>query len=364
LKLITTRRALGLAAGAASLAAFLMPLAGTASAATPPTITTAFSPTTGIAVGESASLAFTITDTNSSGTESSIAFTDTLPAGLVVDSQNGESGSCGSTAATPVTANPNSNTITLTGGTLKGGAAGSSSATCTVSVDVTSNTPGNYTNATPVVSSSDGSSTGGGTATLAVAANPTLTVTSPANNATFTYGQAVVVSYSCAEGEFGPGLVDCSAMDDNGNTIASGSPLNTKIVGPDQDLFVDSTSGDGAVAENDITYTVLPNNQFTVVKTSAGKKGAVKLKLKLPGAGKLVVGEKVDGVSFSSDKGSVRGARTVTVTLKPSKAGKKLLKKVAGEKHPPTLTGKLSIAYTPKGGKQKTTTVSGVALNS
>jgi hypothetical protein len=362
LKLITTRRALGLAAGAASLAAFLMPLAGTASAATPPTITTAFSPTTGIAVGESASLAFTITDTNSSGTETGIAFTDTLPTGLLVDSQNGESGTCGTNGV--VTANPNSSTISLTAGSLKGGAAGASGTNCVVSVDVTSNTPGNYTNATPVVSSSDGSSTGGGTATLAVAANPTLTVTSPANNATFTYGQAVVVSYTCAEGEFGPGLVDCSASDDNGDTIASGSPLNTKIVGPDQDLFVDSTSGDGAVAENDITYTVLPNNQFTVVKTSAGKKGAVKLKLKLPGAGKLVVGEKVDGVSFSSDKGSVRGARTVTVTLKPSKAGKKLLKKVAGEKHPPTLTGKLSIAYTPKGGKPKTTTVSGIKLNS
>jgi len=362
LRAITTRRAFAIIVGAALLTAF--PSAATASAATPPTITTAFSPTTGIAVGESASLAFTITDTNSSGTETGIGFTDTLPAGLVIDSQNGESGSCGSTATTPVTANPGASTITLTGGTLKGGANGASSTTCVVSVDVTSNTPGNYSNVTPVVSSSDGSSTAGGTATLAVAADPTLTVTSPKNNATFTYGQTVLVTYSCAEGAFGPGLVDCSASDDNGNTILSGGTIDTKVVGTDQDLFVDASSGDGAVDEDDITYTVLPDNQFTVVKTSPGNKGTVKLKLKVPGAGKVVVGEKVEGVSFSSYSAKINGAKTVTITLKPSSAGKKLLAKLAKEKHPPKLTGKLSIAYKPTGGEQKTATVGAIKLKS
>jgi hypothetical protein len=363
LRTITTRRAFASIVGAGLLAA-VASAAPALAATTPPTITTAFTPTTGIAVGESASLAFTITDTNSSGTESNIGFTDTLPTGLVVDSQNGENGSCGSTIATPVLANPGSNTISLTGGTLKGGAAGSSSATCTVSVDVTSNTPDNYSNVTPVVSSSDGSSTAGGTATLAVAADPTLTVTSPKNNATFTYGQTVPVTYSCAEGEFGPGLVDCSASDDNGNTIASGGTIDTKVVGTDQDLFLDASSGDGAVDEDDINYTVLPDNQFTVVKTSPGNKGTVKLKLKVPGAGKVVVGEKVKGVSFSSYSGKVNGAKTVTITLGPSSAGKKLLAKLAKEKHPPKLTGKLSIAYKPTGGKQKTATVGGIKLKS
>lgn len=339
-----------------------MPFAATAAAATPPTIATAFTPGN-FAVGESASLGFTITDTNSSGTETGISFTDTLPAGLVVDSQNGESGSCGSTATTPVTANPGSSTITLTGGSLKGGAAGSSSATCTVSVDVTSNTPGNYVNTTPQVSSSDGDATAANaTATVTAAAPPTLTVTSPKNNATFNYGQKVVISYRCAEGKFGPGLVDCSATDDNGNTFVSGATLDTKVVGTDQDLFVDATSGDGAVDEDDITYNVLPNNVFTVVKTSPGSNGTVKLKLKVPGAGKVVIGEKLDGKAFSSYSGKVNSAKTVTITLKPSTAGKKLLAKVAKETHPPKLTGKLSIAYTPTGGKKKTATVGGIKL--
>ena len=364
MRAITTRLALWVAASAAALGAFLSPLAGTALAATPPTVATAFTPSTGIGVGESATLAFTITDTNSSGTETAIGFTDTLPAGLVVDSQNGESGSCGSTAATPVTANPGSSTITLTGGALKGGATGASSTTCTVSVDVTSNTAGNYTNTTPTVSSSDGAATAvNTTASLPVGGEPTISGVSPANNSTFKYGQKVIVKYSCSEGPFGPGLVGCSASDENGNNVNDGGPLDTKVVGKGQQVEIDATSGDGLVSSDDIDYTVLPNNAFTVVKTSAGSKGTVTLKLKLPGTGKLVIGEQVDGKAFASYSGKVRGAKTVTIRLKPSSAGRKLLAKLATVKHP-KLAGKLSIAYTPTGGKKKTATVGGIELKS
>lgn len=371
---MTKPRAIGLAAGAVALVAFLSPLAATASAATPPTLTSAFTPTSPtatvpgpglIGVGGTATLAFTIQDNNTSGpAETGIGFTDTLPAGVVIDTPNGESGSCGSTAATPVVANPGSNTITLTGGTLKAGAAPSSSTSCLVSVNVTSNTPGDsYSNTAGPVSSSDGTGTSD-TQTLTVAGNPTVTVTSPKNNATFSYGQKVIVTYSCAEGEFGPGLVDCSASDDNGNSINSGGTIDTTVVGTGQQIAVDATSGDGLVIEDNVNYTVLPSNVFTVVKTSAGKNGVVTLKLKVPGAGKLAVGEKVDGKAFSSYSGKVNGAKTVTITLKPSSAGAKLLKKLAKEKHPPTLTGKLSIAYTPTGGKKKTATVGGIKLRS
>jgi len=365
LRSITKRRAIGLAAGALALAAFLSPLAGTASAAvTPPTLTSSFSPSP-VGVGNTATLSFTIQDTNTSGpAETGIGFTDTLPSGVVVDQPNGESGTCGSTATTPVVANPGSNTISLTGGTLKAGAATSSSSSCSLSVNVTSNTPGdNYSNTAGPVSSSDGTGTSD-TQTLTVASEPTISGLSPANNSTFAYGQNVVVSFSCAEGEFGPGLADCSASDENGNTITSGGTLDTDIAGTGQQVEVDATSGDGLVFSDFINYTVLPDNQFTVVKTSAGKNGVVTLKLKVPGAGKLLVGEQAGGVDFSSYSGKVNSAKTVTVTLKPSKAGKKLLAKLAKKKHPPKLTGKLSIAYTPTGGKLKKTTVSGIKLHS
>jgi hypothetical protein len=360
---ITTRRAIGLAAGAVALAAFMSPLAATASAATAPTLTSGFTPNV-IGVGGTATLSFTIQDNNSSGTETGIGFTDTLPSGVVIDTPNGESGTCGTNGV--VTANQGTNTISLTGGSLKGGAAGSSSSSCLVSVNVTSNTPGdNYSNTAGPVSSSDGTGTSD-TQTLTVAGEPTISGLSPANNSTFKYGQKVVVTYSCAEGEFGPGLADggCSASDENGNTIASGGTLDTNVVGRGQQVEVDAISSDDLQATAFINYTVLPNNAFTVVKTSAGKNGTVTLKLKVPGAGKLAVGEKVNGKSFSSYSGKANGAKTVTITLTPSSAGATLLKKLAKEKHPPKLTGKLSIAYTPTGGKKKTATVGGIKLKS
>jgi hypothetical protein len=350
------------AATAAALGAFLLPLTGTALAVpTADTITSAFTPTT-IAVAGTGTLAITITDTNTSGTDSNVGFTDTLPAGLLIDSQNGESGTCGTNGV--VTANPNSSTINLADGSLKGGAAGSSSATCTVSVDVTSNTVGNYSNAPGAVTSSDGTGTAGAAETLTVAGAPTISGVSPANNSTFNYGQKVPVTFTCAEGEFGPGLSDCSGFDLNNNTILSGGTVDTTVVGSGQLIEIDATSGDGLVTSAFINYTVLPSNLFTVVKTSAGKNGSVTLKLKVPGAGKVVVGEKVDGKAFSSYSGKVNGAKTVTITLKPGSAAKKLLAKIAKEKKNkrPKLTGKLAIAYTPTGGKKKTATVGGIKL--
>ena len=79
---MTKRRAIGLAAGAVALVAFLSPLAATASAATPDSITSAFTPNV-IGIGGTSTLSYTITDTNSSGTDSTVGFTDTLPPGLV-----------------------------------------------------------------------------------------------------------------------------------------------------------------------------------------------------------------------------------------------------------------------------------------
>jgi hypothetical protein len=360
LRLITARRAIRLATGAAALAFLLSALAATASAATPPALTSAFSQST-IGVGATTTLAFTIADANASGTETGIGFTDTLPSGLTVAQPNGESGSCGSSATTPVVANPGSNAISLTGGTLTGGAPGASGTTCVVSVNVTSNTPGNYSNTAGAVSSSDGVGTSD-TQALTVGGSPTVTVTSPADNSTFTYGQMVIVTFSCAEGTFGPGLVDCSATDNNGNTINSGGTLDTTIAGKGQQIQVTATSGDSLVVQENVDYTVLPDNQYTVSGVTAKKGGVVTVKLKLPGAGKVAVSERVDGVAFSSVSVSAHGAKTLTVTLKPSKAGRKLLAKLARQKHPPKLTAKLSVAYTPTGGRQKTTTVGGVKL--
>ena len=80
-------------------------------AASPPTLTSSFTPTS-ITVGNTSALSFTITNPNSSGSLTGIAFTDALPAGLVVDNPNGTNGTCGSTSV--LTAAPGSGTISLT----------------------------------------------------------------------------------------------------------------------------------------------------------------------------------------------------------------------------------------------------------
>src|ERR1700759_1255403 len=121
-------------------------------AASPPTLTSSFTPTS-ITVGNTSALSFTITNPNSTGSLSGIAFTDALPAGLVVDNPNGTNGTCGSTSV--LTAAPGSAAISLTAGKLAAGAS------CTVSADVTSNSAGTYTNSTGAVSSNEGGSGGG-----------------------------------------------------------------------------------------------------------------------------------------------------------------------------------------------------------
>ncbi len=71
---------------------------------------------------------------------SGLAFTDTLPANLVIASPANAGTTCG---AGTVTASPGTGVVSLSGGTMAAGAS-----PCTVSVDVVSSTPGNYTNAT------------------------------------------------------------------------------------------------------------------------------------------------------------------------------------------------------------------------
>ncbi len=95
-----------------------------------------FNPTP-VQVGQTSRLTITI----QAPTEalSSIAFTDALPAGVVVAANPNVNNSCGGT----VTAAAGSGTISLTGGSITGTSYPQS---CTVQVNVVSNSPGAYTN--------------------------------------------------------------------------------------------------------------------------------------------------------------------------------------------------------------------------
>ena len=142
---------------------FVMGLAGSVSS---PTITKAFGAAT-IAVNGTTSLSLTITNPNSTSSVTGVAFTDALPAGLVVSTPNGQSGTCGGT----ITAVPGSGSVSLTGAPLAG------SASCTFAVNVTGTTAGVKSNTTGTISSTEGGTGSTASASVTVDASPTITKT-------------------------------------------------------------------------------------------------------------------------------------------------------------------------------------------
>jgi hypothetical protein len=328
-------------ASTTAVAAGSSAVASASTPAVPPTIVSSFTPNV-IGVAGTTALGFTITNPNSSGTLTSVALTDTLPASVTVDDPNGENGTCGS--ASVVTANPGSNTLSLSGGSLKAGAS------CTVSVAVTANQAEVVQNQTGDVSSSAGPSSSGNTQTLTVLAAPTVTVNKPRNNASYTYGEVVSARYSCAQPGDPQGLSDCAAQDDLGNTVNSGGRLDTRSPGA-HTLSISATSVDGLVTTDNINYTVLPDNRFTIsnIKPLAG--GALRFVLALPGPGKVNVRElAAGGQSFATTVTRVHRKRRLTVTATPTSA--------AG---PATIT--LEVAYTPTAGRKRTVVRRGISVS-
>lgn len=118
----------------------------------PPGFGKSFGPST-IVTGGTATLTFTIDNTASTAGAIGLDFTDNLPAAVTVASPSNAGTDC--TGGT-LTAASGTGVVTYTGGTASAGAA------CTVTVDVTSSTPGSHVNTTGALTSSLGSS---GTAT-------------------------------------------------------------------------------------------------------------------------------------------------------------------------------------------------------
>jgi uncharacterized repeat protein (TIGR01451 family) len=111
-------------------------------------------------------LMFTVQNNEASLTLTGIGFSDTLPAGLVISTPNGLSGSCGGGT---ITATQATNVISLSGASLTAGAS------CTFQVNVTADaTTGVRTNVTGAVTSNETGAAGTATASITVAAAPTI----------------------------------------------------------------------------------------------------------------------------------------------------------------------------------------------
>ena len=112
----------------------------------PPTISKAFGAAS-FQVSTSTSLTFTLSNPNSGTSLSGVGFTDTLPAGLMVSTPNGLTGSCGGGA---ISATAGSASVSLTGSTLGAGTS------CNFAVNVTGTAAGMQNNVTAAVTSTEG----------------------------------------------------------------------------------------------------------------------------------------------------------------------------------------------------------------
>src|SRR5450631_346852 len=125
----------------------------------PPTISKAFG-VVGIPLNGSSSLTFSLSNSNTGTTLTGVGFTDSLPAGLVVSTPSGLTGSCGGGT---ITGAAGSGSVSLSGASL------GASASCSFSVSVTGTTAGVKNNTTSVVASNEGGNGSTASASITVA---------------------------------------------------------------------------------------------------------------------------------------------------------------------------------------------------
>jgi len=254
----------------------------------PPTISKAFGAAS-MPLNGSTSLSFTINNPNSTIVLSAVGFIDTLPAGLVISTPNGLSGTCGTGT---ITATAGTGLISLAGAPL---AAGGS---CTFSVNVTGTAGGVKSNVTGSVTSAEGGVGSTATASITVVAPPTiakafnptsvavngtsmltLTITNPAVNASPLTGVAVtdtlpaglVVATPNALANTCGGAVTATAGSGSvsltGGTVAAGSScaVTVNITGTTGGNYVNTTGpvsstggGTGATASANLTVGTAP----------------------------------------------------------------------------------------------------------
>ncbi|MGB7284746.1 MAG: glycosyl hydrolase 53 family protein [Candidatus Acidiferrum sp.] len=112
----------------------------------PPTISKAFGAAS-LQINGGTSLTFTLSNPNASSSLSGVGFTDTLPAGLVISTPNGLSGSCGGGT---ISAAAGATSVNFSDATL------AANSTCNFAVNVTGMTAGMQNNVTTAVTSTEG----------------------------------------------------------------------------------------------------------------------------------------------------------------------------------------------------------------
>jgi hypothetical protein len=143
-----------------------------------------------------------------------------------------------------------------------GDSTGTSGTTGTLHGTLDTSTAGAHTY-TVTATSKDGL-TGTATINYTVANAPSVSITSPANGATYAKGQVVDSSFTCTEGAGGPGIASC--LDQNGHP--SGTAIDTSTPGS-HTFKAAATSGDGQSRSATVTYTVVQPAPSVSIATPA-----------------------------------------------------------------------------------------------
>jgi uncharacterized repeat protein (TIGR01451 family) len=227
-----------------------------------PTITKAFAPNS-IVVGGSSTLSITIHNPNASTALTGVAVTDTLPAGVVVSTPNGLTGTCG---AGTITATAGSSSISLSGGTLP------TSGSCTFSVSVTGNTAGTKVNVTGAVTSVEGGTGTTATATLTVAGIGAPTITKTFGASTIPPLGTTSLSFTITNSNASTALTGVAFTD----TLPAGLVVSTPNgqTGSCGAGTITATAGSGSVSLSGGTLAANTSCTFTVnvTATSNGTK--------------------------------------------------------------------------------------------
>lgn len=158
--------------------------------------------------------------------------------------------------------------------------------------------------------------------------NPTVTITAPANGASFRLGQVVNASYVCADDVGGSGVNNCIG------TVADGSPIDTQSAGSKR-FTVTATDNAGNSAGKTVSYTVTGDTgggtptQFalTVAKSGNGTVTGSGINCGSTCSASYAVNTVVtltaaanSGFRFTGWSGDCTGASTCTVTINAAKS--------------------------------------------
>ncbi|HVF25816.1 MAG TPA: sortase [Anaerolineales bacterium] len=183
--------------------------------------------------------------------------------GLLIANPVNLSNTCGGT----VTAAPGGTTLSLRGGTVPA-QVGATPGSCTVSIDVTSSTPGNLINTLPadaLTSMGDGgtvANTSPASATLNVGGTQPLNVTKSFSPSTIWAGETSQLSIVIANNDSNTTLTQVSLTDDLPANVFLANPVSSTLSGCGASASLTAVSGGTSVTLNNAA--VAPNSNCTI----------------------------------------------------------------------------------------------------